>query len=82
VAARLLVAALFLTAAGLAVRTGGWYLLVGLPAGAFGVLVGLAALFKQPGCEVNLVWSRMLRQTPIDCFLLGPIDRWERGRSR
>jgi hypothetical protein len=49
-----------------------------LALGAAGALLALAALARQPGCEVNLVWTRLFGRRPIDCFVFGPLDRWER----
>jgi hypothetical protein len=49
--------------------------------GAFGVLLALAALVREPGCEFNLVWRRLLRRRAIDCVVFGPVDRWERRRT-
>lgn len=52
-----------------------------LALGAFGVLLALAALVREPGCEVNLVWRRLLGRRAIDCVVFGPVDRWERRRT-
>ena len=81
ITARVVVSLLLFAAAGLAGLIGGVWWVVALGAGAFATLVFLAALLQQPGCEVNLVWFRVLRKKPIDCFLFGPIDRWEQRRN-
>jgi hypothetical protein len=52
-----------------------------LALGAFGVLLALAALVREPGCEVNLVWKRLFGRRAIDCMVFGPVDRWERRRT-
>ncbi|SRR6266581_3664057 len=49
--------------------------------GAFGVLLALAALVREPGCEVNLIWNRLFGRRAIDCIVFGPVDRWERRRT-
>lgn len=81
VTARGVVSLLLFAGAWLAVQAGGLWWVVALPAGAFATLLLLAAFLRQPGCEVNLIWSRVLREAPIDCFLFGPIDRWEQRRT-
>src|SRR5437867_2393832 len=52
-----------------------------LALGAFGVLLALAALVREPGCEVNMVWRRLWGRRAIDCVVFGPVDRWERRRT-
>lgn len=52
-----------------------------LALGAVGMLLILAALAREPGCEVNLLWSRLFRRRPIDCVVFGPVDRWEQRRA-
>ncbi len=48
---------------------------------AFGALLAVAALVREPGCEVNLVWKRLFGRSAIDCVVFGPVDRWERRRA-
>jgi len=81
VTARGLVSLLLFAGAWLAVQAGGPWWVVALPAGTFATLLLLAAFLRQPGCEVNLIWSRVLRKALIDCFLFRPIDRWEQRRT-
>jgi hypothetical protein len=50
-------------------------MVIALGLAAFGILVGVAAVLREPGCEVNLIRTRLLEKTPIGCFLFGPIDR-------
>lgn len=77
IAARISVSLLVFVGASRAFQGGGLWLVVAFPLAAFGVLLVVAAVTRQPGCEVNLIWSRLLRRTPVNCFLFGPIDRWE-----
>lgn len=64
-------------AAVLAFKGGGLWLIAAGGFAAFGLLLIIAAHVRQPGCEVNLIWQRLLGRAPIACFLFGPIDRWE-----
>lgn len=82
VAARILVSLGLLAAALLAVRAGGLWLVIAFGLATFGILVGVAAVLREPGCEVNLILTRLLGKTPIGCFLFGPIDRWEQRRIK
>ena len=78
-AARIVVSLCMVSLATLAARAGGAWLIPAFGAAALGILIALAALFRQPGCEVNLIWQRVLGKAPIDCFLFGPIGRWEQN---
>ena len=49
---------------------------------AFGILLLAAAVVREPGCEINLIWARLFGRKPINCFLFGPVDRWEERRCR
>ena len=69
-------------AAALAFKGGGLWLIAAGGLAAFGLLLVVAALVRQPGCEVNLIWQRLLGRAPIDCFLFGPIDRWEQNKCK
>lgn len=82
ICARILVSVALFGVASLALRAGGLWLLVAFGLAAFGMLIGVAAVLREPGCEVNLIRTRLLRKTPIGCYLFGPIDRWEQKRSR
>lgn len=63
-------------------RAGGAWSILALALAAFGILLWLAALMREPGCEVNLIWTRVLGKSPIGCIFFNPIDRWERGKSK
>ncbi len=82
ITARVAVSLVMLFLAALGVRMGGAWLIPALGTGAMGLLIALAAMFGQPGCEVNLIWQRLLGKAPVDCFLFGPIDRWEKKRCK
>ncbi len=82
VAARVLASLIFLGGGFLALRAAGHWLVPAVGLSAFGILVFLAAVLREPGCEVNLIWTHLLGNTRIDCCLFGPIDRWERGQSK
>ncbi len=82
ITARVAVSLVMLFLAALGVRVGGAWLIPALGTGAMGILIALAAMFGQPGCEVNLIWQRLLGKAPVDCFLFGPIDRWEQKRCK
>jgi hypothetical protein len=80
ITARVAVSLVTLSLAALGVWVGGAWLIPALGAGTLGIMIALAAMLKQPGCEVNLIWQRLLGKALIDCFLFGPIDRWEQNK--
>lgn len=49
---------------------------------ALGILLLAAAVIREPGCEINLIWARLFGRKPVNCFLFGPLDRWEERRCR
>ena len=66
--------------AGDAARGGELWLVAALA--PFGILLLAAAVVREPGCEINLIWARIFARKPINCFLFGPVDRWEERRCR
>jgi hypothetical protein len=79
---RVVVSSVMVSLAALGVRVGGAWLILAFGAGTLGILIALAGMLGQAGCEVNLIWHRLLGRAPIDCFLFGPIDRWEQKRCK
>ncbi|HEV2297663.1 MAG TPA: hypothetical protein VGR72_04005 [Candidatus Acidoferrales bacterium] len=79
--ARILLSLLAFGGATLALRAGGPWIVFSLALAAFGTLLGLAAVMREPGCEVNLIWNRLLGNPPIRCILFSPIDRWEHKQN-
>lgn len=66
----------------LSLRAGGAWSILSLALAAFGTLLCLAAVMREPGCEVNLIRTRVLGKSPIGCIFFSPIDRWEQGKSK
>ena len=79
--ARILLGVLAFGGAGLALRVGGAWIVLSLGLAAFGTLLALAAVMREPGCEVNLIGNRLLGKAPIRCVLFSPIDRWEHKQN-
>lgn len=67
-------------AGALTLDAGGLWLIAPLGFMAFGILLAAAALVREPGCEINLIWARLFGRKPINCFLFGPVDKWEEQR--
>lgn len=79
--ARILLGVLAFGGAGMALQVGGAWIVLSLALAAFGTLLVLAAATREPGCEVNLIWNRLLGKAPIRCVLFSPIDRWEHKQN-
>lgn len=74
------VAACMLFGAGaLTLDAGGPWLILTIGFTAFGSLLVAAAVVREPGCEINLIWARLFGRKPINCLLFGPVDKLGRA---